>query len=119
MPSAAVDSVARSYDETPYLSQPFDFTHPSRMAALAALLGVDAPAVKTCRVLEIGCASGGNIIPMAVTLPEATFVGIDLSARQIAEGVQVVRELGLANIRLQPMDLRDAAAFGQFDPGVR
>ena len=36
-------------------------------------------------MLELGFAAGGNIIPMALADPDARFVGIDLSARQIAD----------------------------------
>jgi tRNA G46 methylase TrmB len=48
-------------------------------------------------VLELGCASGGNLIPMAYGLPESEFVGIDYAARQIAEGQAAVAALGLDN----------------------
>lgn len=73
-----------SYDEVPYESYPFAQTHPDRLATVATLLGLRPAPVEQCRVLELGCAGGGNLIPMALTLPESTFVGIDLSARQIA-----------------------------------
>ena len=39
-----------------------------------------------CRVLELGCSMGANIIPMAEDLPESQFVGIDLSAKQVKLG---------------------------------
>ena len=43
--------------------------------------------VAMARVLELGCASGVNLIAIAQTLPGAECVGIDNSARQIeAEG---------------------------------
>src|SRR5438477_2820132 len=77
--------VATSYDEVPYQSDPFPQTHPDTLATIATLFGLSPPPVETCRVLELGCASGGNLIPMAIELPEAQFVGVDLSARQIAE----------------------------------
>ncbi len=69
-----------SYDEIPYFSDPFPQTQPSVLASVAALLGIEAPPVDHCRVLEIACAGGGNIIPMAQELPGSHFVGIDLSA---------------------------------------
>src|SRR4051812_16001729 len=113
--TSEVDSVAASYDQTPYLSQPFEFTHPARMSALAALLGIESPPVKTCRVLEVGCASGGNLLPMAVTLPDATFIGIDISQRQVTAAIQTAREIGLTNIEFRKLDLREAASLGEFD----
>src|SRR4051794_35496317 len=89
-----------SYDEFPYDSHPFAQTNPDRLATVATLFGLRPPAVRRSRVLEIGCASGGNLIPMAEQLPEAQFLGIDLSARQVTEGQQVARQLGLANVEL-------------------
>ena len=42
--------------------------------------------VTACRVLEIGCGDGGNLIPLAYHLPESHFTGIDLAAAPIAAG---------------------------------
>ncbi|MBI3439274.1 MAG: hypothetical protein HY054_11615 [Proteobacteria bacterium] len=43
-----------------YTSQPFFFTQPTVLAAMAALYGVDTAPPETARVLELGCASGGT-----------------------------------------------------------
>jgi len=105
-----------SYDEVPYESFPFADTHPDRLATLARLFGLQPPPLKNCRVLELGCAGGGNLIPMALTMPDAQFVGIDLSAVQVAQGQQVIAELGLTNIRLLAMSITDVdESLGQFD----
>lgn len=44
-------------------------------------------------------------MPLAVRFPEASFIGIDLSARHVSEGQKRIRELGLANIELRHGDL--------------
>ena len=95
------------YDEVPYDSQAFPQTHPGRMATVAALFGMTPAPVTGCRVLELGCAAGFNIIPMAAALPDSRFVGVDLSPRQVAEGQEAIRSLGLANIELRRMDIMD------------
>src|SRR5438067_313897 len=111
-----MSDAATSYDAVPYESLPFVDTHPSRVAAVARLHGLNPPAVERCRVLELGCAHGSNLIPMAVTLPESRFVGIDLSRRQIADGQNVVAALGLTNIDLQPLSILDVdEKLGVFD----
>jgi methyltransferase-like protein/SAM-dependent methyltransferase len=108
--------VATSYDEVPYTSNPFVQTHPDRLAAVATLFGMKPAPVAHCRVLELGCASGGNLIPLAVALPESAFVGIDLSARQIADGQEVIGALGLGNIALRQQSILDVGdELGQFD----
>ena len=37
-------------------------------------------------MLELGCGDAGNLVPMAVALPDATFVGIDAAPQAIARG---------------------------------
>jgi len=91
-------------------------THPDRLATIATLFGMNPAAVERCRVLELGCANGGNLIAMAEQMPGSHFVGIDLSARQIAEGQALVAELGLSNITLRQMSILDVTSdLGEFD----
>src|SRR5581483_1825348 len=114
--SVAPAPVGNSYDEMPYSSHPYPQTHPSRLAVIATLFGMNPPAVGKCRVLELGCAGGGNLIPMAEALPESEFVGIDLSGRQIADGQGIVRALGLRNITLRHASILDVdGLYGPFD----
>jgi len=105
-----------SYDEIPYSDNCFPYMHPDHLATVATLHGLTPPPVENSRVLELGCARGGNIIPMALGLPEGRFLGIDLSSRQIAEGRAIIENLGLQNIDLQTLSITDFAAnSGQFD----
>ena len=105
-----------SYDQVPYQSGSYRLTHPCYLAVLPTLFGVEPPPVRGGRVLELGCASGGNIIPMAQDLPDAEFVGIDLSARQIADGQGLVAELQLDNVELRHASILDVDdSWGQFD----
>ena len=107
---------ATSYDEVPYESHPYPQTHPSRLAAVATLFGLNPPPVDTARVLELGCAGGGNIIPMAEAFPTATFVGVDLSARQVEDGRALVRDAGLTNVDLRHASITDVdETYGTFD----
>lgn len=104
------------YDAVPYDERVFYRTHPDVLATLATLHGIDPVPVERCRVLELGCAVGGNLIPMALGLPAARFVGVDLSRGQIATGREVVRALGLDNVELHAMSITDVdAGAGTFD----
>ena len=105
-----------SYDEVPYISVPFPQTHPDRLATTARIFGLTSPAVDRCRVLELGCASAGNLIPMAFNLPGSEFVGIDLSRHQVDDANAAIRRLGLTNIRVEHASIMDVdASWGDFD----
>ncbi len=116
MTEFAKASRSNSYDEVPYDSHPFAQTHPDRLATVGTLFGMRPTAVDQCRVLELGVASGGNLIPMAEEFPNSQFVGIDLSERQITEGKGIIQTLGLSNIELHHADIADIDhTFGNFD----
>jgi|GEM_PF-44045 len=105
-----------SYDDIPYESHPFAQSHPNRLFTIGTLFGLRPTPVQKCRVLELGCASGGNLIPMADYLPESQFVGVDNSARQVREGLDTVAQLGLENVILKHASILDVdAAYGKFD----
>jgi SAM-dependent methyltransferase len=95
------------YNAFEYPSHPYRFSHPDRLAVMAALRGIPHADVERCRVLEIGCASGGNLIPMAEQLPESTFFGIDLAENQVNGGLDLIRKSALANIELRIQDLME------------
>ncbi|AMV30640.1 tRNA (guanine-N(7)-)-methyltransferase [Pirellula sp. SH-Sr6A] len=105
-----------SYDEIPYPSHPFEATHPDHIYSLAKLFQLQPTLPENARILELGCASGGNIIPLADQFPNATVVGVDLSSKQIADGQKIVQALGLKNIRLIADDFQAInEAYGDFD----
>jgi SAM-dependent methyltransferase/methyltransferase-like protein len=93
------------YDVLPYRSMPFAQTQPSHVAAIATLFGIVPPSAERARVLELGCAAGGNIIPLAARFPSAQFTGLDLSTRHVDDAQQAIRQLGLANIEISQGDL--------------
>jgi SAM-dependent methyltransferase len=110
------ETVATIYDEVAYPSLACAETHPRHLATVATLLGLAPPPVANCRVLELGCGNGANLIPMAAGLPGASFVGVDLAARPIAKGQAAIAELGLANVALHQMDIMDFPPdWGAFD----
>ncbi len=107
------------YDQVPYFSHPFPRTHPENLYTIARLFGIAAPDYKKAAVLELGCAGGGNIVPMAVNLTESRFVGVDLSVKQIASGLGLVEDLGIANLSLEHLSISDIdPGFGNFDYSI-
>jgi methyltransferase-like protein/SAM-dependent methyltransferase len=105
-----------AYDEIPYPGTSFSQTHPDRLAVMATLFGMAPASIERCRVLEIGCGDGGNLIPMAFGLPKGSFAGVDLAETAIARGQELIGRLGLHNIRLHAMDLMNINSdFPEFD----
>jgi SAM-dependent methyltransferase len=115
-PGGSIARTAETYEAIPYVSRPILRAHPARLAAVAHLFGLDPPPLATARVLELGCAGGGNIIPVAAACPDARFLGIDLGAAMIAEGQQRIAALGLGNIELRLASITDLdESIGTFD----
>ncbi|WP_233215619.1 methyltransferase regulatory domain-containing protein [Rhodopirellula bahusiensis] len=96
-----------NYDEVPYPDFIHPATHPGNMAAIARLHGVNAPPPESCRVLELACGPGGNLISLASLLPLSQFEGIDLSAGHVKTGNTMIGKLGLTNIQLHHGRIED------------
>jgi hypothetical protein len=108
--------MATAYDQVLYPGLPFGESHPDHLAVMATLFGLTPAPPDRCRVLEIACADGGNLIPMASELPDSLFLGFDLAHTVVENGQRQIAELGLANIRLEQMDLMEVGSgLGTFD----
>ncbi len=106
-----------SYDRLPYPSKFFVQTFPDRLATNATLFGMEPAHPATCRVLELGCGNGSNLIAQAYLMPEASFVGVDLAKVHIDDAKAAAVELGLENVEFRQMDVMEMsrADFGTFD----
>jgi methyltransferase-like protein/cyclopropane fatty-acyl-phospholipid synthase-like methyltransferase len=115
-PNEFARAIGAAYDETPYVTIAFPQTHPDKLCAMARLFGLDAPAPARARVLELGCAGGLNLLPMAQHAPGARFLGIDASAKQVASARAAIAQCGLSNVEVRQQDLLEfAASEGKFD----
>ena len=112
MPAA---SSSTSYDEIRYPGLPYADTHPNRLAAVATFYGMNPASPERCRVLEVGCGDGGNLVPMAYALPASSFLGIDLSGEAIRSARDFSRRVGVSNVAFEALDLsqfpKDDGAF--------
>lgn len=105
-----------SYDELPYESYVYKTTHPDHLYVVGKLFGMNPPDFATARVLELGCASGGNLFPYAVRYPKSKCIGIDLSVEEINEGNRIRKEMGLKNAELMQKNIMEIGKdFGTFD----
>ncbi len=106
----------KAYDSDPYPDFAFWFTHPDHLGMMSRLMGVDSVDTERCRVLEIGCAVGGNLLPMAASAPTAHFVGVDLSGVQIEAARRAATAAGIGNVAFIHGDFREVPVeLGPFD----
>ena len=106
-----------SYDAVPYPSKFFLQTHPDRLASAGLLYGMEPAPVERCRVLELGCGNGSNLISHAYGLPDSRFVGVDLSQIHIEQANNAAKKLELSNVEFRQMDVMEMSVkeFGRFD----
>ncbi len=101
-----------AYDVLEYPSHVHPQAHPSRLAAIGRLHGIDAASPRDCHLLEVGCGDGLQLLTLAMAYPQSRFVGVDLSQAAIARGEATRRRLGLDNLQLVAADLTT------WDPGL-
>lgn len=105
-----------SYDLLHYPPYSFPATHIGRLAAIGHLFSLSVVHPERARVLELGCGIGANLSCMAQCLPSASFVGVDLSSKQIAAGRQMLKETGISNVELHHCNAADLSPeLGEFD----
>lgn len=106
-----------SYDKVAYPALTFPLTHPDHLAVMGTLNGLDPVDPQRCRVLELGCGSGANLLSFAYTLPDSVFVGVDISHGRIADAQKGAADLGLSNIEFIHQNLLEYSVekFGRFD----
>jgi SAM-dependent methyltransferase len=108
--------VSTPYDVVAYDDRPVAEAHPVRLYAAAKRWGVEAAVPETARILELGCAHGAHLLPIAFRNPGAQCLGVDLSPKQIEVGRAHAAELGLTNLELRAGDVSGLEVDeGQFD----
>ena len=109
-------SETTSCEEIAYPGYPRIASTPDRLATLATLFGMKPAPVERCRVLELGCGDGANLIPMALDLTGSQFTGLDISPAQIGRAQTTAAAISLKNISFRQIDLLDFdVAAGEFD----
>jgi methyltransferase-like protein/SAM-dependent methyltransferase len=101
------DPTLTAYDYVPYDLAAFPQTHIGSLAAIGRLFGLRPANPRHCRVLELACGLGGNLLAMAESFPNSQFWGYDLSSRQIATGHKLAHAIGLSNLSLETADIAD------------
>jgi len=109
-------AATNAYDQIRYPSTVQEGLHPANMSVFAALHDRPFAPASQCRVLEIGCGEGINLLSIAASAPRSHCVGFDLAETAIATGRATAAAAGLTNVELTVMDiLNTPASLGEFD----
>ena len=111
----ADSTTAAAYEDFQYENLAFRNTHPDWLGTVGRIFGMTPARADACRVLELGCGPGGNLVPLAELLPGSEFVGVDLSSTQIARARTDAAAIGATNVRFEAMDILDVPDWGSFD----
>ena len=104
------------YNKVLYPTAVHSQTHPSRLATRAILHGMDPTSVEQCRMLELGCNDGLNLISLATALPGSQFIGYDLASIPVESGKKQIAEIGLSNVQIEARDIMELPEdIGKFD----
>ena len=106
------NNIKDTYDSVPYTSNPFAISSIFRLEAIAKMSGFEPAPHEKCRVLELGCSFGGNLMMSALRCPDSEFIGIDLSSEQIERGSKIAEQMGIKNLKLIQGDISQIAMGG-------
>jgi SAM-dependent methyltransferase len=115
MPASRADQVASlsdaaggrtPYDRVPYRGTVVTITSPDHLNVTASWLSGASLRQGPWRVVELGCGSGANIVPLAFYNPRSSFVGIDRSETALDLAQSAVRRLGIRNLVFVLGDVR-------------
>lgn len=81
-----------SFSDDPWGYQQSDYEHRKRQALILAVN------VQSRLIVEVGCADGHNVVALAEKLPEATVIGLDVSATAVE--IATRRTQNLANVQI-------------------
>jgi SAM-dependent methyltransferase len=73
--------------------------------SLVELLHSDTAYPRGSAVLEAGCGTGAQTIPLALNSPHARITSVDLSAASLAEAQANAKAAGVTNVRFQQADI--------------
>lgn len=78
-----------------------DVSASPRFRGVVGTIGQEYQTNKELHVLDYGCAHGHYLIPMALAMPTASFVGMDLSSRAIGAAMKWCQKDNVRNVELK------------------
>jgi ubiquinone/menaquinone biosynthesis C-methylase UbiE len=82
------------------------------MRRVARIASARRECQRQLRVLDAGCGTGNTLIALAKHIPDARFLGLDLSQPSLAIAAGAARENGIANIEFRQWNLLELFSDG-------
>lgn len=101
------DVIHELYQNQVYPPMSHPLSDPAMSAVAARIGGLEGRHPRRARILEIGCCSGHNLIPLAMRWPACVCVGIDLAERSIAEATDRAKRAEVENVTFHAADLTE------------
>jgi len=101
------DPLRHLYKEKAYPAMSHPLSDPAVSAVAALLGGLQVKHPSKARILEIGCSSGHNLIPLAMRWSGSRCIGIDFSEPAIRSAKKMAHLTGIANVEFHAVDLRE------------
>ncbi|MGD7652590.1 MAG: methyltransferase domain-containing protein [Verrucomicrobiales bacterium] len=110
------DPLRQLYESRDYPAMSHPSSDPAVTAVAARLAGLGVRPPSGARILELGCGSGHNLIPLAQRWPRSRFLGVDFSGRAVSLARDLAGAAGLGNCEFREADIREFDAGNeQFD----
>jgi SAM-dependent methyltransferase len=100
-----MEALRQQYESLAYVPTIHPNTSPDWLSVIGRLLGLPAAAPTACRVLDLGCGQGTDLIVKAAKFPNSHFTGVDFSSPDIDTARRLAAEAGVKNVEFHQADL--------------
>lgn len=100
-----MDALRQQYESLAYVATIHPNVSPDRLSAIGRLLGLPATNPAACRVLDLGCGQGTDLIAKAARFPNSHFTGVDFCSPDIDTARRLAAEAGVKNVEFHHANL--------------
>ncbi len=108
------EDVKRLYERYPF-PHGFEKNKPDFLFAFWWCIHFSKSVLTGSRIFDAGCGTGHKLIAMALSMPEANFVGMDLSKQSVKVAGRLAAEYKVSNVELHQGNIMEMTFDEKFD----